>query len=45
MAPRSDTAAAEHARKLAFNADFAAIAIALTLALLIRLNVIPHIGW
>ena len=44
MAPRSETAGAGHI-KPAFNADFAAIAIALTLALLIRLNVIPHIGW
>lgn len=44
MAPRFETAAAEHPR-LAFNVDFAAVAIALTLALLIRLNVIPHIGW
>jgi|GEM_PF-2132035 len=32
-------------RKLVFNADVAAIAIALALAALIRLNVIPHIGW
>ena len=31
--------------KLAFNADAAAIAIALLLAALVRLNVIPHIGW
>ena len=31
--------------KLAFNADAAAIVIALALAALIRLNVIPHIGW
>jgi hypothetical protein len=31
--------------KLAFNADAAAIAIALALAALIRLNVIHHIGW
>ena len=31
--------------KLAFNADAAAIVIALTLAALIRLNIIPHIGW
>ena len=34
-----------HSRKLVFNADVAAIAIALALAALIRLNVIPHIGW
>lgn len=45
MAPRSETIAAAHPGRLAFNADFAAVAIALTLALLIRLNVIPHIGW
>jgi hypothetical protein len=31
--------------KLGFNADVAAIAIALTLAALIRLNLIRHIGW
>jgi len=31
--------------KLAFNVDAAAIIIALALAALIRLNVIPHIGW
>lgn len=34
-----------HSRKLVFNADVAAIAIALALAALIRLNVIHHIGW
>ena len=32
-------------RKLAFNADAAAILIALTFAALIRLNIIHHIGW
>lgn len=31
--------------KLGFNADTAAIAIALALAALIRLNIIHHIGW
>ncbi len=31
--------------KLAFNADAAAIVIALAFAALIRLNVIHHIGW
>lgn len=31
--------------KLGFNVDAAAIAIALTLAVLIRFNVIGHIGW
>ena len=31
--------------KLAFNVDAAAIVIALALAALIRLNVLPHIGW
>ena len=34
-----------HSTKLAFNADVAAIVIALALAALIRLNLIPHIGW
>ena len=33
------------ARKLAFNVDAVAIAIALTLAALIRLNLLPRIGW
>ena len=32
-------------RKLAFNADAAAILIALTFAALIRLNIIHRIGW
>jgi hypothetical protein len=32
-------------RKLAFNADAAAIIIALTFAALIRLNIIHHINW
>ena len=32
-------------RKLAFNADAAAILIALTFAALIRLGVIHHISW
>ncbi|HSU20091.1 MAG TPA: hypothetical protein VLI45_10145 [Acidobacteriaceae bacterium] len=45
MAPRSEIAASQHTAKLAFNVDFAAITIALALALLVRLNVIPHIGW
>jgi len=31
--------------RLSFNADAAAIVIALALAALIRLNVIHHIGW
>ncbi len=34
-----------HPLKLAFNADAAAIAIALVFAVLIRLNVIHRIGW
>ncbi len=38
------SAAATHS-KLGFNADMAAIAIALAFAALIRLNVIHHIGW
>ena len=41
----SNTATAVSTHKLGFNADAAAIAIALALAALIRLNVIPHIGW
>lgn len=46
MSPRITSASriAAHPR-LAFNADAAAIAIALALAALIRLNVLPHIGW
>ncbi len=32
-------------RKLAFNADAAAILIAFTFATLIRLNIIHHIAW
>jgi hypothetical protein len=39
MAPRT------HSTRLTFNADTAAIVIALALAALIRFNVIPHIGW
>jgi hypothetical protein len=31
--------------RLTFNADVAAILIALAFAALIRLNLIPHIGW
>jgi hypothetical protein len=42
--PRSTATAAPHS-KLGFNPDAAAIAIALALAALIRLNVIHHIGW
>lgn len=38
MDPRSSA-------RLTFNADAAAILIALALAALIRFNVIPHIGW
>jgi hypothetical protein len=34
-----------HAGKLFFNADAAAIAIALALAALVRLDVLPRIGW
>lgn len=46
MAPRFDSgAAAEHTNRLGFNVDFTAVALALALALLIRLNVIPHVGW
>jgi hypothetical protein len=42
--PISTAKALPHAR-LAFNADIAAIAIALTFAALVRLNVIHHITW
>jgi hypothetical protein len=31
--------------RLAFNVDAVAIALALTLAALVRLNVLPHVGW
>ncbi len=41
---RNEVPTATHS-KLAFNVDAAAIAIALALAALIRLNVIHHIGW
>lgn len=41
---QGNTAAATHS-KLGFNPDAAAIAIALALAALIRLNIIHHIGW
>ena len=34
-----------HNTRLAFNADFAAIALALTLAALIRFNIIHQINW
>jgi hypothetical protein len=50
MSPRIDIPklaipklAAQH--RLAFNVDAVAIALALTLAVLIRFNVIQHIGW
>lgn len=43
--PQISVHAAPLPNKLAFNADAAAIAIALALAALIRLNVIPGIGW
>jgi hypothetical protein len=45
MSPRIDTTklAAEH--RLTFNVDAIAIALALTLAALIRFNVIHRIGW
>jgi hypothetical protein len=47
MAPRLNTsdiaASAEH--RPAFNVDGVAIVLALSLAALIRLNVIHHIGW
>ena len=37
--------AAPSEHRIAFNADVVAIALALTLAALIRFNVIHHIGW
>ncbi len=37
-------AASTHA-KLAFNADLAAITLALLLAALVRFGVLPHVGW
>ncbi len=48
MAPRLSSktiASMAQQHKLAFNADAVAIALALTFAALIRLNVIHHIGW
>jgi hypothetical protein len=46
MAPRYQAATKAVANiKLAFNADAAAIGIALIAAALIRLNVIHYIGW
>ena len=45
MSPRIQPVKAIHQAKLLFNADVAAIAIAVTLAALIRFNVIHHIGW
>lgn len=46
MAPRLvQHAHATTSVKLAFNADAAAIAIALLLATLVRLNLVPRIGW
>ncbi len=45
MSPRIPQASAAKTAKLGFNADAAAIVIALALAALIRLNVIHHITW
>lgn len=46
MAPRySADAHTPVPAKLVFNADIAAIGIALLLAALVRLNVVPHVGW
>jgi hypothetical protein len=45
MASSTQPSRAAHHAKLFFNADAVAIAIALSLAALIRLNIIPHIGW
>lgn len=44
VSAKSSTGVATYS-KLGFNVDVAAIAIALTLAALIRLNVIHQIGW
>lgn len=41
----SATTSAGAMQKLGFNADAAAIVIALTLAALIRLNLLPRVGW
>ena len=43
--PTPSTSSAAGVQKLGFNADAAAILIALALAALIRLNVLPHVGW
>ena len=45
MAPRFQPSQAVANIKLAFNADAAAITIALAFAVLIRLNIIHHINW
>jgi hypothetical protein len=45
MPRRIQSRTSVHHSKLSFNADAAAIAIALVFAALIRLNVIHHIGW
>ena len=45
MSPRIQPAKAIQQARLLFNADIAAIAIALSLAVLIRFNILPRIGW
>ena len=45
MSPRFQPSKAVAQIKLVFSADVAAIAIAVVLAALVRLNVIHHIGW
>ncbi|MES2392751.1 MAG: hypothetical protein V4555_13990 [Acidobacteriota bacterium] len=45
MSPRIQPAKAIEQARLFFNADVAAIAIALSLAILIRFNILPRIGW
>jgi hypothetical protein len=45
MSQPISTAKALPHNRLSFNADIAAIAIALTFAALVRLNVIHHITW
>jgi hypothetical protein len=45
MSPRYQPLKAVSQHKLSFNADAAAIVIALLFAALVRFNVIPHITW
>ena len=45
MSPRIDIPKLATQHRLSFNVDAVAIVLALTLAALIRFNVIHHIGW